>query len=260
MSLSIQPDFQVILTNFCQEATFKRYVRDAINTEFFWRDILQNLQFKNDIDNRVDSKMSDIKDKIRLSTTNLVNEKLELYTKSQLPNNILYELNRQLPDQLSKQLPAYLDTNHKMQTILNTHIDNLTTELYNSAKETLDKLTNEEQYHSITTSHLNSMAVRYNESVDNQLDKNNAKFNEQLSSHESKTNALIQDVISNVNKSLEKFDNFNKNADNMALRLTKLEKKIESMKNTTSSTQHYVMALYVIGILGICGMGLYFKK
>lgn len=248
--ITMQPDFNIILTNFCQEATFKRYVRDAINTEFFWRDIFQNQNYRNVVDRRVDDKMSNIKEQIKNSTTNLVMEKLESYTKSQLPKNILYELDKQLPDQIQKQLPAYLDRNPKMQEILQAHINQLNTVLYNSAKQTLDQLTNEEQYHSITISHMNSMATRYNEEMSKQRDTNNTKFNDQLASHDKKIEDMIILIKGQATKSLEDFQSFNTKASGFETELKQLKKDMKSSKNA-EATLSYVLGVCLMSLIGL---------
>ena len=228
MSITLaSTDVQLVLTNFCQEEKFKQYVREAISTEFFWRDFIKNAQVENTIEKKMENKMSNIKDKMII----LVSDKLESYRKSDLPSLVAYEINTQLPDQLTKHLPVYLDNNERMKSIMNTQTNNLCTVLYDSAKTTLDRLTNEAQYHSITTSHLNNMAAMHNISVSNQLAQNENAFNTQFQNHSSKIENELKNMTTKTDKTLEKFESVNAKSDRTNDKILKLERELESFKN-----------------------------
>lgn len=226
----LAPDFQLVITNFCKEDAFKRYVKDAINTELFWRDILQG-NFGNNIDTKIDNKVSNFKNKIENSVRDIIDKKIESYTIKELPTNVANEVEKQVGRQLPNSLTNYLNNNSDMKRILELQITNLTTVLYNSAKETLDRLTNEPQYHEITNSHMNNIIKRCNDSADFQLLQNTNNFNAQLSHQTNIFNGTMTTIIDNSNKSLDKFEAFNRKADIMEKRIADLERDVYGLKH-----------------------------
>lgn len=244
-------DIQTIFTNFCREENFKTYVREAINSEFFWRDILHTYQLdshieskvKNTVPDLVKNQTSNLKNTIKESVDKFVTEKLEAYTKSQLPGNLAIELNNQIP--------LYLNNNHHMRQILDSHIQQLTFTLYSSAKETLDKLTNEEKYQSITTSHINNMTIRNSIALDAQLQQNSIKFADQVSSYDDQINSTISTIIRRAEQSMYRFDEFNSTVTTLKNRIDTLEHKIIEI-NHASTINNWVYGLFGTGLAGFC--------
>jgi hypothetical protein len=258
ISVSQTPDFQVVLTNFCREDAFKRYVREAINTELFWRDILSNINFNNNMETKMKEKISNFKDKIENSVRNIIETQLNSYKAKDIPYAVSDEVEKQIPKQLPTHLSKYLDNNYEMRKILNDHIQSVTTVLYNSCKETLDKLTNDEQYHEITNSHIKNITDRCNSSVDFQLRQNTNNFNSQLSQQTKIFNDTMTTIISNANKSMETFDSFNRTSDAMKISISLLRGELDSFK-TLQALKNTCFCIFGIGIVGFNAY-MYFKK
>src|SRR5580704_10151818 len=87
-----QSNIHPILIQFCQEENFKKYVRNAINDELFWRNIFQQFQLDSEVESKVKKHTSTFKEEIR----NEVREKLLDYTQN-LSGQIARELNNQVP-------------------------------------------------------------------------------------------------------------------------------------------------------------------
>jgi len=178
-------DIKAILVKFCEEDKFKRYVRDALNDKLFWRDILQTYQISSQVTTQVSelvpsivkSETKDLKHNINKS----VKEKIET-----LPAVILKELHTQIP--------TYLTNNAQMQQILSGHSQQLNTVLYDTAQQTLNRLTNEEQYHMVTNSHIANMTQRFIDMTDTNLQECNTKFDQHLSSYTTKVNSTLNKV------------------------------------------------------------------
>jgi len=246
-------DFQTILINFCREENFKKYVREAINSELFWREMLQRYQLDSHIESKVKSTVPDLvknqTSDLKSSIQKSVNEKLDTYSKS-LSGNIALELNNQVP--------AYLNNNYRMGQILDSHTQQLNNTLYESAKQTLDKLTNEEKYQVVTASHLNNMSIRYNTAIDNQLQQNTMKFDNQFLSYTNNINTAIQTVNNKTEQSLTQFNNFNSTAKTLTDKINQLEKELVSMK-FANTIKDCFLGLCGTGLLGFC-FWIYFKK
>jgi hypothetical protein len=224
------------LVSFCQQEQFKKAVRDAVNNELFWREVLKSM-LGNNIETKIDNKLSDFKDRLKDTTSKLVDDLVKSYTKNKLPKTVATEVK----DQLDKQITTYLNNNPQMIQLLSAHAKVLEETLYQSAKDTLDRLTNEEQYHSVTTSHLQNMTARCELTMNNQLSTNIYKFNDQLKCQQQDFDKTIVYMNDKTNKTLENFNNFNDRA-------KMLEKKIEDLQ-TWSTIQSVIIGVVGIGFV-----------
>jgi hypothetical protein len=113
--------------------------------------------------------------------------------------------------------------------------------LNQSAKDTLDRMTNEEQYHTVTTSHLKNMTTRCELTVNNQLSTNIYKLNDQLKCQQQDFDKTIVNIKDKTTKTLEHFNGFNDRA-------KMLEKRIEELQ-TWSTIQSVIMGVVGIGFV-----------
>ena len=186
---------------YCKTSDFTTRVRQAVSDEMFWRDLLQRYNVDLQIPNQVKYQVQNIVPKI-------VQEQLDNYTKIQIPSHVAKNM--------AEQVTGFLNNHNQMNQILLEHSLKLNEQLTNSAKDTLDRVTNEEQYHQVTNSHLKNMNNRFEDvmkSIENnatlQLDNQNKVFyNNMKDMHDrvaaeiktlKETNEKLKDVEKTVN-------------------------------------------------------------
>lgn len=239
-SQSTSQDIQTYLINFCREEAFKKYVRESINNELFFQNLCRDYK----LDSKIEAKVKEQILLIKQDLDKLVKKKL----KELLPKSVTHELNTQLPNQLLTQLPIYLNNNYQMKQILDNHSYQLNEHLSNLTKQTLDRITNEEQYQMVTASHLNNMALRYNESVANQLQEQNNKFNENTLANTRTFNATLKNIEQSANSSLSNFNEFNAKANIMSSEIDRLNKKLSELQKSRDKTDTF---LQLIGLFSV---------
>jgi len=224
---SIPEDVRAAHISSCREEDFKRYVREVINNELFWRDLIQKIQSDSQLESKIKSIMLEFVDKQssinKQKIVESVRKNIDGFAQTQLPNIVSGELGRQLP--------AYLNNDYRMKDILFTHSESLNKKLQESATDTLNKLTNEEQYQLVTTSHINNQSLRFDAAISEQLRQNSITFNQQMSSYAAQGNNAISDFIQTSNQALMHFTDFNAKADVLDNRIKKLEEKATELKN-----------------------------
>jgi len=149
-------------TTFCQTDDFKKYVRGAINDQIFWNTFIKNE----------------------------INERVQIEVNRIVPVKVDKELNHFEKYKIPEQIAAYLNNDYKIQQIITTQRSKLEEELQIKTKQILDKVTNEEQYHTVTNAHLGNMKNRF----ENQL----TTFNQTMNEHLVLNNHLCQETIKNV--------------------------------------------------------------
>jgi hypothetical protein len=252
--LEVQPitnqSIQTAFIQFCQEERFKTYVHNAIDNELFWRGILQRYQLDSQVESKMNSYKTALKQDIKDSVNIDVNNKLQNYTHNSLPGNITKEL--------QNQVPLFLSNNHQMQNILGSHILQLQNELSSVSRQILDKITNEEKYQTVTASHLNSMSMRYNESVEKQLSENTMKFDKQIILSNDLIDTTLKRIASNADTAMEKVNNFNTTISTLTTKIGILEMKLEKVKNQYTA-KDYLLIVWGTGMTAFCTY-LFWKK
>jgi hypothetical protein len=127
---------------FCQKEAFKQYVRDAINSELFWRDLFDKYR----IESKIDTHLSD-------KVPKLVRE------------NVTYSLPGLVAKQLSEQLPTFLNQNVEMQRILTKHSQRLNTSLEETARRHLERIVHEDTYHEVHKAFFDAIDARADEKI-----------------------------------------------------------------------------------------------
>ena len=130
------------IRDFCQKDVFKQYVRNAVNDEFFWREVFNNYR----VGNLVESKLSD-------AIPNRVNGYL---------NNVLSGL---VAKEIINQLPNIVNSNYQMKQLLAEHSQNLHKSLEEAARKILKQIVNEDQYHEVNQEYFKAFENRTNASI-----------------------------------------------------------------------------------------------
>jgi len=119
--------------SFCRQDVFKRYVRAAINDEYFWQNIIQRMQVTNMVDSHINE---------------------------QVPSRVRQHLDDVLAGRVSqeilKQLPHILDNNHRMQQILAEQRTSMTETLERAGREVVERIVNEDQYHEVNQAYFDT--------------------------------------------------------------------------------------------------------
>ncbi|ARF08641.1 hypothetical protein Catovirus_1_691 [Catovirus CTV1] len=131
-----------------------------------------------------------IEKSVKKLTKQIVDKKMQNFITHDLPLQVIKNMN--------EEVPTYLNNNVQMQNILQHHSNNLNQQLYASASQTLNKLTNEEQYHYVTNSHLTNMNNRFNNKLES--------FELEFSGRMAKMQEQVNREISYVKECNDKFD------------------------------------------------------
>lgn len=194
-----ESDYKNLIVTICKDDNFKHIVSNTINDEHNWKDLLRTHKMS------LKTKTSESKDDI--------NDKL-----AQIPAIVVKELR--------EQIPKFLNDSYQMQQILVANSNNLNSRLYESSKQILDNLTNENEYHAITASHLNSMTDRFDASSSKQLHEHEMAFNNAMAKHDETIKSKLFEIESNVSECLGVFSEFNKTAGGLSVKISKLENNV----------------------------------
>ena len=240
---------------FCKTTDFKTYVKNVINDELFWRELLQRYSITSTVQNEVKNELNDkLPSRVSHEANRIVNkmvdeqnkkleDKLNNYTQFQIPSHV----SKSLQDQIS----GFLNNNVQMTQILSHHSNSLNTQLYNSATSILTGLVNEDQYHQVTTAHLSAMNVRFDQNMQivnlnstNQLQQNDVVFKNQLSS----ITKQVDDKLSAISDANRRIDNQNNKFESISKTISKLEKENDSLRTM-------IGVLFAGCFATICGVG-----
>lgn len=213
------PQFDSCLNDFCCSEKFKTSVRNTVRDEMFWRDLMQNnninIMVKDELNKQIPNQ---VKSEASLIVDRMVDDKLNNY--------VTYNLPSQVVKVMSDQMPYYLNNSVQMQNILAQHSQNLNQQLYNSATETLNNLTNEEQYHHVTNSHLNAMTKRF----DNNLNTLNYNAEKQLNDQKTNFNNSLKTMQDQVNNEISFVKECNNKFDSLESKVIKLQEQNNMLK------------------------------
>jgi hypothetical protein len=105
---------------------------------------------------------------------------VDLRLADRLPRLLERYVDHSLPGLVSKQLlgqvPKFLDQNAAMKAILEQQTQNMTRELDRSARDTLDRISNEPQYHDVRQAYIRSIDGKFQ----NQLEQQNNSFDDNM--------------------------------------------------------------------------------
>lgn len=241
-------NFNDELSSFCEREKFKNYVKAVINDDYY-KEVLLRSNIISLVEKELDIKIPKIKTKINKLVPNLVELKLNTFSQQQLPNLVLKEV--------CNQIPNFLNNNNQMQQILTHHSNNLNNMLQESATQTLNKVVNEEQYHNITSLHMNSMQQKCDNklyeidiNLNNKIGELYSLSKEQLTNNDNMFKNQLEKIKNEVSIELKELhDGLNK--------LDKLNKKIIKIEQHNSSMR-WLMGSVTVLFTGLMGVGIYY--
>lgn len=281
MELNFNFDDKII--TFCKQDQFRSYVRQAINDELFFKDILAKLNMNDTIDTKLDKKIpKQVKNELDKILPAMVETKVE----SKVPKQVKNELDRILPalveakilqyitnqfpaqvmKEISTQLPNYLNNNYAMQQLLNNHQNDLSYALEEKAREIINKIVNDPQYHVITSAHLAAIDEKCNQKINEiqsnasqQLFNNHNNFTTQLSDNSNKFSSQLRDMKTAVDVDMANLKQGLNNINQLYNRISMLEAKNTNLESDTSFLKWITSCIGVIA-LGTIGVIEYMRR
>ena len=201
------------LVTFCKGTDFKTYVKQAINDELFWRDIFSRWNLSDSIENKLNNKLPlHVKSEVERILPGIFETKFLQFMTYQFPAHVSKEIN--------SQMPLYLNNNHTMQQILDTHKASLKSLLEKSVTEIMDRIVTDPKYNEVVNAHLSSIDAKGIETLKeimdnaaNQLATNNATFNSKLAEMKSKMDTEMSNLrseLSNLSELKNKMEKMEK--------------------------------------------------
>lgn len=197
------------LVNFCQKEDFKGYVRQAINDEFFWRQLLDSHR---------------------------VNTQISSYLANNIPSEVRKHLDYVLPGLISKeiltQLPVVVSNNFQMQKILEEHQSDLEQALEEAARLILNRVVNDPQYHEVNQAYFEAFKARGQKQIH--------EFNQQAQD-------LIEELKTNCQRELQELKAGLDNLTQYQERTANLERQITRIQYTLYGVG--VLSIVLVGYL-----------
>lgn len=224
--------------NYCKSEIFRNHVREAINTDYL-NIFFNNLRLTQKINDQIDSKLSDYKS----TNKTLVQKNVNTILQSSLPDLVQKQINMTLP--------SIVANNYQMQKMFDKHCEDLDVNLGTVAKNIIERIASDEQYHEINKAYFNAFNLKGDKHIMNLETKNTevtTKFNNivtsTIESLNNKGNSFIrelQDKYTNDTKEMSKY--INESKDNN-VRIQKLESQISYISWT----------LVGVSVLGVCSL------
>lgn len=229
---------------FCKTSDFKKYVKNVVDDEMFWKNLGQKHQIKYIVDDHLNDKLKPkIESEVNSIVPKMVRDQLNNYTIVEIPNVVAKSL--------SDQIGGFLNNNIQMQQILAEHMNSLNRELEHSANGILNHLVGDDKYHEITKRHLEAATKKYEtyifrieKEAAKRLEKNKNEFQSQITLMHEKVNNEI-DVVKQANDKIKELEK----------KIGKLNEKL----NDKASTGWLIIAsvgvlIAAIGIGGISSL------
>lgn len=149
------------LQSWCQQIYFQqavqRAVREAVSTEFFWRDFFETDYVKREM-NKIPSMVD------RQVSTSVQNELVRTINPA-VSNRCKELVTSMLPMEILKQLPVIIAQNGQFQDMFRAHTNQLEDKLTERGHKVLNELVNGPNYHILTEKHLNAIADRGDQAI-----------------------------------------------------------------------------------------------
>ena len=226
VSLGLNNDF----ITFCATQNFKNYVKEAINDELFWRDIFGKYSLENTIDSTLQAKMRKIREEIKTT----IDDQISHFATYSVPGLVSKSLN----DQIS----IFLLNNAQMQNMLHIHLDKTKEQIKITAHDIMDKISNEDKYH--------TMMIKSGESLDNRINDiiriEEMRFNSKLIEMQNHFNNYLNEINTNIASKI-------KHIDNLEITVSEHQKDINELKrNITVLQKNDEINRSLIRIFGMC--------
>lgn len=191
---------------FSKSPLFRERVCEILNNQILWHDIIQHLNLNTLINDRVDFL---VKQEVNTIVPPLVKSEIDKYAMYTLPT----------------QVNTLLSNSPIMQQILQSHSNQLNTELESTARKFLTRLVNEDQYHDMTKSYLTSCRSRFD------------KFTEQC-------NDSVTDTLTSVQYMV----------DQKVQRIETLEQTVANQETQIQELQYYTCSLGFMVFVSLGGL------
>ena len=156
----------------------RQYVRQSVQDENFWRDLMLKFSINSLVEKELNSK---IPDKVKKSAGKYVPDLVE----NRLNKFLLNDLGGHVKKELNSQFTNYLNQHIQMNEIMSIHSSELTNKLTNLSTQIIDKIAAEEQYHVLRDALLSEMREKHEmelkavqQRVSEQLKQNKKSFDE----------------------------------------------------------------------------------
>ena len=204
---------------------FKVYVRDVVKESDFWAQCLEDSRIKNKIEIEVRRHMDEIKKKVKKIKTN-TEESLSRDLRNKL-RNLTDNIPGKVAQEISIQMPNYLDNNYKMREILDQHSKDLTNALEEIARQKLDQIANEDQYHLVTKSFTDAIQNKGNIAISNFEAYSGQILSQQQHTFSNELLKMKNTVNTTTNNLTTKFNELN----SYKMKLNELEESNKSLNN-----------------------------
>jgi len=248
-----------LMLTFCMTNEFKKHVRQAINDEMFWRDILTKYNItdgvKKEIDNQLRDKMpTQVKNEAKAIINKMVND-FEKTMTQKLDQCIQFGIPNSVAKALHDQITGFLNNHTQMNQIMAQHLANLNSELYASVANILHKLVNEDQYHQVSNAHMESMKVKFNELMNTM----NVKSDSQTMQIDTMAKNKMKTIEDDAKSKMKMIDDANQRIDTQNNVIHSYQKRISDLEDTMGwfST---IVKLCVVSSVTVMGIGMYALK
>lgn len=203
-----------------------------MSDELFWRDFLSSFA-KKDL-------LADIPEKVQHETNrlvpNLVRSELETFARVQIPSHV--------SNALVQQLPGFLNNNVQMQQILREHSVELNQQLVDSAHTVLDRVVNEDQYHTMTT----RLSAAITQKSEENLTRLTNEANRRLNSNDSEFQSALAEMRNQVNTQLQQVTESNRRLDTQDEKIKQLQGELSSLRWVVGICSGSAVVVAAIGL------------
>lgn len=128
----------------CDTAEFRGYVKDALRNRSFLETLLRQELLKQQIKQHAG-------DKVKKMLPDLVRQQ------------VTYQLPSLVSTQIHEHLPTILRNNYQMRTLFENHLKTMQERLSDAAREILDKIVQEPEYHQVNRAYFTGLTGRFEE-------------------------------------------------------------------------------------------------
>lgn len=227
---------------FCKKEIFKQCVRQAINDELFWKDILQKYSVASIVREEMAREIpGKVKTEVGYIVPDLVEKKLNNFIANPLAAHIAKELNNQVP--------AFLANNYQMQQILASHSTNLNGILERAANDILNRIVHDPTHHELAQQHLQAIDAKgeakiaeVNTRCQQMMVDHGYNFNTQVSAMKKQCDA----ELSELKDKLQKMEIFSKTLNDQQCKLRELQ--LQSINSNFWLNFNLINSLLSLGI------------
>lgn len=216
---------------FYTDTRFKTYVRQAIEEQSYWNNLVSKINISHQIDEKLKYDLPDkVNSEMERKLPNMLDNKMNYYYLTILPT--------QVANQLDTQITKYVNNNFQFQNILEKHKSDLNQQLEIGAKKILTEVVDDPNYHKITTEHLNAIdkkgeqkITQISKTAENKFTSIDEKFNDNIKNMKHD----VENTLSSLKQSLNS--------------VARLEKEVQTLKNDVASLKGTTIGMFLCSAL-----------